>query len=118
MKQGRLITDTKYAKNIQRQIFNIVENEPHKLIQITNNDYYCAIHVDEINRYLVINKFGNIMETANGWGYKTIESAEKAALYTDMRAERRMRKHKNPSSHDIDMEMADCYFGYNQADFC
>lgn len=57
------------------------------------------------------------METANGWGYKTIESAEKAALYTDMLAERRMCKHQNPSSYDIDMEMTDCYYGYNQADF-
>ena len=50
-------------------------------------------------------------------GYKSLESAEKAALYADMRAERRMRKHRNPSSYDIDMEMADCYYGYNQADF-
>lgn len=48
---------------------------------------------------------------------KTIESAEKAALYADMRAERRMRKHRNPSSYDLDMEIADCYYGYNQADF-
>ena len=117
MKQGRLITDTQYTKNIQKQIYKIIETNPEKLLSITSVNYMKAIFLDELNRYIVTDDDGNIMETANGWGYKTQESAEKAALYADMRAERRMRKHRNPSSYDIDMEMADCYYGYNQADF-
>ena len=102
MKQGRLETDSTY---------------PEKLLSITSVNYMRAIFLGELKRYIVTDDYGNIMETANGWGYRTLESAEKAAWYADMRAERRMRKHRNPSSYDIDMEMADCYFGYNQADF-
>lgn len=118
MRPGRLLTDTVYADKIQQIIYDIVKNEPEKLISITNNKYIKAISVDELKRYIVIDDYGNILETANGWGYKTLESAENAALYADMRAERAMRKHQTASSYDIDMEMADCYYGYNPADFC
>lgn len=117
MEQGRLITDKKYIKEIQNKIYKIIENDPKKLISITNKEYIKAIFINELKRYIVTDDDGLIMETANGWGYKTIESAEKAALYADMLAERRMCKHQNPSSYDIDMEMTDCYYGYNQADF-
>lgn len=117
MKQGRLVTDIAYANKIQKQIYEIVESDPKKIIPITNNKYIKAIFMDELNRYIVIDDYGNIMETANGWGYKSLESAEKAALYADMRAERALRRHRTANSYDIDMEMADCYFGYNQADF-
>lgn len=117
MKQGRLVTDIAYANKIQKQIYEIVESDPKKIIPITNNKYIKAIFMDELNRYIVIDDYGNIMETANGWGYKSLESAEKAALYADMRAERAMRRHRTANSYDIDMEMVDCYFGYNQADF-
>ena len=117
MKQGRLETDNTYANKIQKQIYKIIETNPEKLLSITSKNYMKAIFLDELKRYIVTDDYGNIMETANGWGYKTIESAEKAASYADMRAERRMRKHRNPSSYDLDMEMADCYYGYNQADF-
>lgn len=57
------------------------------------------------------------METANGWGYKSLKSAEKATFYADMRAERRWNRNQSPSSYDIDMELLDCYYGYNEADF-
>ena len=117
MKQGRLVTDIAYANKIQKQIYEIVESDPKKIILITNNKYIKAIFMDELNRYIVIDDYGNIMETANGWGYKSLESAEKAALYADMRAERSMRRHRTANSYDIDMEMVDCYFGYNPADF-
>lgn len=117
MKQGRLITDKKYINKIQNKIYKIIENNPKKLISITNINYMKAIFLYELKRYIIVSNYGNIMETANGWGYKSLESAEKAALYADMRAERRMRKHRNLNSYDIDMEMADCYYGYNQADF-
>ena len=117
MKQGRLETDDTYKNKIQKEIYEIIETNPEKLLSITNNKYIKAIYINELNRYIVTDDYGDIMETANGWGYKTIESAEKAALYADMRAERRMRKHRNPSSYDLDMEIADCYYGYNQADF-
>lgn len=117
MKQGRLVTDIAYVNKIQKQIYEIVESDSKKIIPITNNKYIKAIFMDELNRYIVIDDYGNIMETANGWGYKSLESAEKAALYADMRAERAMRRHRTANSYDIDMEMADCYFGYNQADF-
>ena len=117
MKQGRLVTDIAYVNKIQKQIYEIVESDSKKIIPITNNKYIKAIFIDELNRYIVIDDYGNIMETANGWGYKSLESAEKAALYADMRAERAMRRHRTANSYDIDMEMADCYFGYNQADF-
>lgn len=118
MRTGRLLTDAAYAADIQRIIHDIVKNEPEKLISITNNKYIKAIFIDKLKRYIAIDDCGNILETANGWGYKTIESAENAALYADMRAERAMRKHQTASSYDIDMEMADCYYGYNPADFC
>lgn len=117
MKQGRLVTDIAYANKIQKQIYEIVESDPKKIIPITNNKYIKAIFMDELNRYIVIDDYGNIMETANGWGYKSLESAEKAALYADMSAERSMRCHRTANSYDIDMEMVDCYLGYNQADF-
>lgn len=117
MKPGRLITDAVYAKEIQQKIYDIVANEPEKLISITNRKYIKAIFIDELNRYIVIGDYGTILETANGWGYKTIESAANAASYMDMRAERAMRKHQTASSYDIDMEIADCYYGYNPADF-
>ena len=117
MKQGRLETDDTYKNKIQKEIYKIIENNPEKLLSITSITYMKAIFLDELKRYIIVSDCGYIMETANGWGYKTQESAEKAALYADMRAERRMRKHRNPSSYDIDMEMADCYYGYNQADF-
>lgn len=117
MEPGKLMTDTTYLNKIQKQIYKIIETNPEKLLSITNNKYIKAIYINELNRYIVTDDYGDIMETANGWGYKTIESAEKAALYADMRAERRMRRHQSPSSYDIDMEIADCYYGYNQADF-
>lgn len=117
MKQGRLVTDIVYANKIQKQIYEIVESDPKKIIPITNNKYIKAIFMDELNRYIVIDDYGNIMETANGWGYKSLESAEKAALYADVSAERAMRCHRTANSYDIDMEMVDCYLGYNQADF-
>ena len=117
MKQGRLETDSTYVNKIQKQIYKIIETNPEKLLSITSVNYMRAIFLGELKRYIVTDDYGNIMETANGWGYKTLELAEKAAWYADMRAERRMRKHRNPSSYDIDMEMADCYYGYNQADF-
>lgn len=117
MKQGRLVTDIAYANRIQKQMYEIVESDPKKLIPITNNKYIKAIFIDELNRYIVIDDYGNIIETANGWGYKSLESAEKAALYADMRAERAMRRYRTANSYDIDMEMVDCYFGCNQADF-
>ena len=117
MKQGRLITDKKYANEIQNKIYKIIKNNPKKLISITNNKYIKAIFINELKRYIVTDDYGIIMETANGWGYKTIESAEKAALYANILAERRFKRNQSPSSYDIDMEMADCYYGYNQADF-
>ena len=117
MENGKLITDKEYANKIQKQIYKIIENNPEKLISITNKKYIKAIYINSLKRYIVTDDDGRIMETANGWGYKTIESAEKAALYSDMLAERRMKRHQSPSSYDIDMEMADCYYGCNQADF-
>ena len=117
MQRGRLITDAAYAKEIQQKIYDIVETEPEKLISITNNKYIKAIFIDELNRYIVIDDYGNIIKSANGWGYKTLESAENAALYADIRAERLFQRTQTASSYDIDMEMADCYYGYNSADF-
>lgn len=117
MEQGRLITDKKYVNEIQIKIYKIIENNPKKLIQITNNKYIKAIFIDELKRYIVIDDCGNILETANGWGYKSLKSAEKAASYADMRAERRYNRNQSPSSYDIDMELLDCYYGYNEADF-
>ena len=117
MQRGRLITDAAYAKEIQQKIYDIVETEPEKLISITNNKYIKAIFIDELNRYIVIDDYGNIIESANGWGYKTLESAENAALYADIRAERLFQQTQTASSYDIDMEMADYYYGYNSADF-
>jgi len=73
--------------------------------------------MNELKRYIVTDDYGIIMETANGWGYKNIESAEKAALYANILAERRFKRNQSHSSYDIDMEMANCYYGYNQADF-
>lgn len=117
MEQGKLKIDNNYANKIQKQIYKIIETNPEKLLSITSVNYMKAIFLDELKRYIIVSDYGNIMETANGWGYKTLESAENAAWYADMRAERRMRKHRNPSSYDIDMEIADCCYGYNQADF-
>ena len=117
MKQGRLETDSTYKNKIQKEIYKIIENKPEKLLSIASITYMKAIFLDELKRYIIVSDYGYIMETANGWGYKTLESAEKAAWYIDMRAERAMRRRRNGSSYDIDMEMADCYYGYNQADF-
>lgn len=117
MDQGRLITDTKYVNEIQKQIYKIIETNPEKLLSITSINYMKAIFLNKLKRYIIVNNYGNIIATANGWGYKSLESTEKAALYADMRAERRMKRHQSPSSYDIDIEMADCYYGYNEADF-
>ena len=117
MDQGRLITDKKYVNELQKEIYKTIENEPTKLISITNNEYTKAIFINELKRYIVTDDYGNIMETANGWGYKSLESAEKATIYADILAERHIKRHQSPSSYDIDMEMADCYYGYNQSDF-
>lgn len=117
MKQGRLITDKKYINKIQKEIYEIIETNPEKLLSITSINYMKAIFLDELKRYIIVSDYGNIMETANGWGYKTIESAEKAAFYANMRAERKWNRNQSPSSYDIDMEILDCYYGYNEADF-
>ena len=117
MKQGILETDSTYKNKIQKEIYEIIENNPEKLLSIASITYMKAIFLDELKRYIIVSDYGYIMETANGWGYKTLKSAEKAAWYIDMQAERAMRRHRNGISYDIDMEMADCYYGYNQADF-
>ena len=77
MKQGRLETDSTYANKIQKQIYKIIETNPEKLLSITNNKYIKAIYINELNRYIVTDDYGNIMETANGWGYKTINRQKK-----------------------------------------
>ena len=92
MKQGRLETDSTYKNKIQKEIYKIIENKPEKLLSITSITYMKAIFLDELKRYIIVSDYGYIMETANGWGYKTLESAEKAAWYIDMRAERAMRR--------------------------
>ena len=117
MEPGKLMTDTTYLNKIQKEIKEIIQSDPKKLIPITNNKYIKAIFINELKRYIVTDDLGNIMETATGWGYKTIESAEKAAFYADMRAERKWNQNQSPSSYDIDMELLDCYYGYNEADF-
>lgn len=121
MRQGRLATDREYAAKIQRNVYKLVRNKSNKILPISGTNDYLVFHIDGFDRYIVIDEFGTIIETANGWGYKSFASAEKAALYVDMQAEMRaqriMRKYRSASSYDIDMEMADCYYGYNHADF-
>ena len=121
MRQGRLATDREYAAKIQRNVYKLVRNKSNKILPISGTNDYFVFHIDGFDRYIVIDEIGTIIETANGWGYKSFTSAEKAALYVDMQAEMRaqriMRKYRSASSYDIDMEIADCYYGYNHADF-
>ena len=122
MKQGRLLTDERFRNEIQRQIQQIIDDQPGLLISIDENDEYKIIYLEGFNRYIIINEFGTIYETANGWGYKTLLSAQKAAQYMAMRSDlvksrQTHRGYRGPDSYDIDMEMAECYYGYNEADF-
>ena len=48
MDQGRLITDKKYVNELQKEIYKTIENEPTKLISITNNEYTKAIFINEL----------------------------------------------------------------------
>lgn len=122
MKQGRLLTDERFRNEMRRQIQQIIDNQPGLLVSVDENDEYKIIYLEGFNRYIIINEFGTIYETANGWGYKTLLSAQKAAQYMAMRSERvksrqTHKRHRGPDSYDIDMEMAECYYGYNEADF-
>lgn len=118
MHPGRLETDRAYAAKIQKIIYELVKNEPEKMLQVFRNDEYRrVIYVDELNRYIVINEFGTIKDTANGWGYKSFESARKALLYSDMDVERAHQKRQTSGDYHTAMELADSYYGYSQADF-
>lgn len=118
MKPGRLETDREYAAKIQKAVYELVKNEPEKMLPIfSDDDYRRVVYVNELKRYLVINEFGTIKETANGWGYKSFESARKALLYADIATERAWKQRRKYGDYHTAMELAESYYGCNQADF-
>ena len=81
--------------------------------------YYSEI----IGRWVIVNSQGEITEDANGYGYKTKESALKAARYYDRDVIQKLHEvyrgdKRRGSDLDTDMELAQSYYGYDSWDFC
>ena len=60
-----------------------------------------------------------------GMDFVQLQRLEKSAKYLEdyqkrcrQNWKRNRRQSSRPQSYDIDMEMADCYFGYSAEDFC
>lgn len=78
---------------------------------------------ETINRWLIVNGRGEITEDANGYGYKTKESALKAARYFDREVIQKLHEinrgsRRRGSDLETDMELAQSYYGYDSWDFC
>ena len=111
------------SSSLQKKITRLNEIEPKVFKQLT--DQYRAYYVESMDRYVLVNEFGTICADGNGYGFRTIATARKAANYLEdhqkrcrQNWKRNRRQSSRPQSYDIDMEMADCYYGYNAADFC
>ena len=109
--------------SLQKKITHLNEIEPKVFKQLT--DQYRAYYVESMDRYVLVNEFGTICADGNGYGFRTIATARKAANYLEdhqkrcrQNWKRNRRQSSRPQSYDIDMEMADCYYGYNASDFC
>lgn len=81
--------------------------------------YYSEV----IERWVIVNSQGEITEDANGYGYKTKESALKAARYFDRDVIQRINEinrgsRRRGSDLETDMELAQSYYGYDSWDFC
>ena len=113
--------------NIKKSLQREIEKEnPEKFIKAS--PHYKAYYVESINRYVIIDDVRTISANGNGYGYRSIKTAKASANYLEEKQKRQSKHHKRSQSkhhkrsnrldsYDIDMELADCYYGYNEADF-
>ena len=110
------------SSSLQKKIRQLNETKPEVFTKLTKQ--YQAYYVKSMDRYVIIDEFGTICANGNGYGFRTIATARKSAKYLEdhqkrcrQNWKRNRRQSSRPQSYDIDMEMADCYYGYNAADF-
>ena len=72
-----------------------------------------------INRWLILDGVGEIKQSANGYGYKTQESAWSAALYYDRENEQALKALEREARRckTTDAELVQSYYGYDHCDF-
>lgn len=109
--------------SLQNKITKLQGTEPEGFTNLTTQ--YRAYYVKSMDRYVIIDESGTICANGNGYGFHTIATARKSAKYLENRQKphrqnrkRTSKQSSRPQSYDIDMEMADCYFGYSAEDFC
>ena len=112
MKPGRLITDIAFRKEVQFQLEETKKQHPENLLplrDVVKLEYY-AIYVTQLQRYLIVDNRATIVECANGWGFKSLESLSKTAEYI---ARKRTKRHTRPKFEDD--EFFD--FSYDPSDY-
>lgn len=112
MKQGRLVTDMVFRDEIQLRIRETKRKHPENLLplrDVVKLEYY-AIYVTQLQRYLIVDNRATIVECANGWGFKSLESLSKTAEYL---ARKRTRRRTRPKFDDD--EFFD--FSYDPSDY-
>ena len=112
MKPGRLITDITFRKEVQSQLEENKRQQPENFLplrDVVKLEYY-AIYVTQLQRYLIVDSRATIVECANGWGFKSLESLSKTAEYI---ARKRTKRRTRPKFEDD--EFFD--FSYDPCDY-
>lgn len=83
MKPGRLETDAHYRDVIQCRIREAKREKPEEFLplrDITKKEQF-AIYIGTMQRYIIVDNRATIIQTANGWGYKNLETLSKSIEY-------------------------------------
>lgn len=91
MKPGRLETDAHYRDVIQCRIHEAKREKPEEFLplrDITKKEQF-AIYIGTMQRYVIVDNRATIIQTANGWGYKNLETLSKSIEYLASHPERR-----------------------------
>ena len=83
MKPGRLVTDTHYRDVIQSRIREAKREKPEEFLPLRDiiKKEQFAIYIGTLRRYVIVDNSATIIQTANGWGYKNLETLSKSIEY-------------------------------------